>query len=587
MTQNPQKPKPEKLEVVQNISGNSKVDTVIGVVNGDANIHTPNLETTSEAKTATTQTQIEIDQVSGNVNIDAPKSVLVPNARNVINKIYLPNSIILFISLFLIIAVAAGIYLIVSKPEFAFKPAQNGETLVILASFSGGSKDAEFDPLRILRKPIQNRLERLGMLQDEKMRLEEWIQPISTAQQARELGKKYGATLIIWGEFDDIIGVRTYVEIMKDVPQPDAQQSGNLLPVAPFVSSMEQVNEIGRVPINCLIDDLPHQGDYLTTLAMGILQLTHHDFSGASELFSQSLDAANVTANGLCAITPQHAYYWRGLSYSLLENYPKALADFDQALALQPDFLLALAQRGNANIAMGNPAASQQDYQSALALLYPEDRKGQAALYGNIGLTYELLDQFDHAESYYQKALEINIADDQPEALALDWLHLGSLAIRKHQYDIADENLHRSLKFYNDAKNQQGKAVVLGDLGVIQFEQKDYSGALELFEQALSIRQKMGDKNGEARQLIRIGQVYLTENDTDTAQLQFEQALSISTQTGSIYGQAMAHLGLGMTAYQRKDIPNARDHLQEAYNLLSSIASPDAKTVHNILDQFK
>jgi tetratricopeptide (TPR) repeat protein len=529
--------------------------------------------------------EIRVDQRVEHSRIKNMIGVVMGNVT--FNEIDALTKFAVFFTPALIIVLAATAWWFYDRPTLAFEPAKDGEMLVVLASFSGGSKDAEFNPLRILREPIQSRLERMGMQQDEKIRLEEWVEPVSTARQARELGEKYNATLVIWGEFDDVIGVRTYVEILKDVPQPYAQQAGSLLPVTSPVASVEEATEIGRVPIDCLLNDLPHQGEYLTTLSMGILQLTNYDFSIASEQFSQSLQAVTATAGGQCAISPQYAYYWRGLSYSLQENYPRALADFNQALLIQPEFLFALVQRGNANLAMGNPAVSLQDYQTALTLLYPEDERGRAALLGNMGLTHELLGQHDLAENHYREALKIDEAHRDPEALALDWLHLGNLALRKNDLALADENLKRSLEYYGEAENPSGQAVVLGNLGIIEYQQNDYVGALRLFQEALSKSQDADDKNGQARQLVRISQVYLKQQNAETSQQSLEQALALSQQTGSLYGQAMAHVGLGLTANQRQDMAQARSHLEEAFRLLQGIHSPDARTVQDVLDQLK
>ena len=494
----------------------------------------------------------------------------------------------IFLSILALAAVIAGVYLLSNTTKPAFAAASEGETLIILASFSGGSKDAEFDPRRILKGPIQNRLDRIQMATGQTLRMEEWTQDaISTSGQAKELGQQYGATIVIWGEYDDVIGVRTYVEIIKDVPQPDAQLADVLLPVAILAPSPDQGKEIGRVPLDCLSVDLPYQADYLTTLSLGILHVARHEFGDAIELFSQSLNAASHTVDDACVVTPYQAYYWRGLSYALLTDYPHAKADFDQALMLFPDFPLALAQRGNAFLALGNPIDAQKDYQTALTLIYPEDSRGRAALLGNIGLTHELLGTLDVAENYYHEALALNEIEQDPGSLALDWLHLGSLAIRRGQNSQAGEYFDRSLAYYKEAKDRNGQSLVIGNFGLIKYQDKDYPGALSDFETAMKICKEAGDLNGQAIQLIRIGKVYIATSELDSAQESFAQALALSEKSGAIHGQAMAYLGLGEAAYYRDDISGMKSYFIQAYTLLDAIRSPDAEAVRQVLEQME
>lgn len=524
-------------------------------------------------------------------NISGRADTVIGVVRELIAHVhvYFPERAFLYIffSIFTLAAIV-GIYLFWNTTKPAFEAASEGETLIILASFSGGSKDAEFDPRRILKDPIQNRLNRIQMATGQALRMEEWTQDaISTAGQAKELGEKYGATLVIWGEYDDVIGVRTYIEIIKEVPQPDAQLAGVLLPVASLAPSSEQGKEIGRVPLNCLSVDLPYQADYLTTLSMGILQVARHELGDAIKFFSESLNAASHTTGDACVVNPHQAYYWRGLSYALITDYPQAKADFDQALALFPDFPLALAQRGNALLAMGYPADAQQDFLSGLALIYPEDSRSRAALLGNIGLTHELLGEFDAAENYYREALVLNQIAQDPGSLALDWLHLGSLAIRRGQNSQAGEYFDKALLNYKEARDGNGQAVVIGNQGLIKYQDKDYPGALSNFETAKKLCRETGDVNGQAVQLIRIGKVYIATKELDSAEKNFAQALALSEASGSIYGKAMAHVGLGEVAYHRGDFTTMKNHLTQAHILLNGIRSPDAAAVQQVLEQIE
>jgi tetratricopeptide (TPR) repeat protein len=62
------------------------------------------------------------------------------------------------------------------------------------------------------------------------------------------------------------------------------------------------------------------------------------------------------------------AYGMRALAYSLLGMFDKAIADYDVALKIRPDFPLALNNRAWAYYKLGRPGDGMADVESALAL---------------------------------------------------------------------------------------------------------------------------------------------------------------------------------------------------------------------------
>lgn len=62
------------------------------------------------------------------------------------------------------------------------------------------------------------------------------------------------------------------------------------------------------------------------------------------------------------------AFSMRALAYSLLGMFDKAIADYDQALGVNPDFPLALNNRAWAYFKLGRPGDGLEDVERALAL---------------------------------------------------------------------------------------------------------------------------------------------------------------------------------------------------------------------------
>jgi len=78
--------------------------------------------------------------------------------------------------------------------------------------------------------------------------------------------------------------------------------------------------------------------------------------------------SAMIDTPGLPAEQRSLAYDMRALAYSLLGMFEKAIADYDVALKMKPDFPLALNNRAWAYYRLGRPSEGAADVERALAL---------------------------------------------------------------------------------------------------------------------------------------------------------------------------------------------------------------------------
>jgi tetratricopeptide (TPR) repeat protein/S1-C subfamily serine protease len=129
------------------------------------------------------------------------------------------------------------------------------------------------------------------------------------------------------------------------------------------------------------------------------------------------------------AINPElaEAYYNRGTAYSALKDYPKAIADYTQAIAIKPDHADAYLNRGNTYLALKDYPKAIADFNKTI-----EINPKYAFAYNNRGNTYLALKDYPNAIAGYTKAIEINpkyaeayynrgltyYAEDYPKAIA-------------------------------------------------------------------------------------------------------------------------------------------------------------------------
>jgi len=97
------------------------------------------------------------------------------------------------------------------------------------------------------------------------------------------------------------------------------------------------------------------------------------------------------------------ALFDRGLAYHHKGDYGSAVADFTQAIALDPKFVLGYDARGDAYDAKGDRDRALADYNQAIAL----DPKYLLA-YNSRGNIYEHKGDLDHAIADYNQAIALD-----------------------------------------------------------------------------------------------------------------------------------------------------------------------------------
>jgi tetratricopeptide (TPR) repeat protein len=105
------------------------------------------------------------------------------------------------------------------------------------------------------------------------------------------------------------------------------------------------------------------------------------------------------------------AHYNVARIYAMEDDFPKARVELDKAVRLDPDYMEAYNALGFAMEALGEDAASLQDYQTAIRL--NEERHGRFdPPYVNLSGYYNRRGKLDLALEYAHKALDLNPQSD-------------------------------------------------------------------------------------------------------------------------------------------------------------------------------
>lgn len=128
------------------------------------------------------------------------------------------------------------------------------------------------------------------------------------------------------------------------------------------------------------------------------------DWSGLLALFGALLEAETLVGHEVLTPTFLH-WFAQGLARHELGDLPGAVADYDRAIALNPEDATAYNNRGNARSDQGDLPGALADYDSAIAL-FP-DGNDKLTVYLNKAITLRQLERYDEAAEVYRQALTI------------------------------------------------------------------------------------------------------------------------------------------------------------------------------------
>jgi tetratricopeptide (TPR) repeat protein len=206
------------------------------------------------------------------------------------------------------------------------------------------------------------------------------------------------------------------------------------------------------------------------------------------------------------------AFLDRGISFALNKDYDTALADFTDALRLDPNLAAAYTNRGAAYADKGDIEKALADFTDALRL-DPDN----AAAYYNRGVAHA-------KKSDIEKALA-----DFTDALRLDPNYAAAYANRGVAYDEKGD-IEKALADYAQAiRVDSNHAAAYANRGIAYAKKGDIEKALADYDQALRL-----DPNHAAAYYSR-GNAYFNKGDIEKALADFTDAIRLDPNHAAAY----------------------------------------------------
>jgi len=395
-----------------------------------------------------------------------------------------------------------------------FPPGGKNETLIVIASFDRAVDVRDTKPHELIKRAIQKAAKEQGFtslrVQVEPTRLQ-----ADDRAGAETLGKRYNASIIIWGDETSVLFTVNFLNLK----QPDFNAAQVVITETErtqWVTQYANPDAYSRF----VTQDLPGQLTFLSLFAVGQSYYTQKQYGDSLEAVEGAIASltAGTTVEGLA-----EAHFQLGWLYGLpTGNNDKAIANYDQAIKLKPDLVGAYYNRGIAYYDKGEYDRAIADYDQAIKL-----KPDWAEAYYNRGLAYNDKGEYDRAIAEYDQAIKFG-----HDAKA--YYNRGLAYADKGDTDRAIAEYDQAIKLkpdYAEAYNNRGAAYA---------GKGEYDRAIADYDQALQL------EPDDAVAYVGRGAVYALKSDTDRAIADYDQAIKLKPDYAVAYmnrGSAFAYKG--------------------------------------------
>lgn len=273
------------------------------------------------------------------------------------------------------------------------------------------------------------------------VRVEALQEPV-TAQMgsdaARELGENRKASIMIWGWYgktDTDVAISVNFEVL---------QSPEYLPeFGETASGAVQTFAISELSSFQLQPQLSSEMAYLTLFTLGVARFAAEDWEGAIVRLNDALEQTQSTVASLdVGIT----HYFRGNAYLFKADYENAIAAYDAALALNPDYPNVINNKGNSLADLKRYEKEVAIYDASLAL-NPNDLD----ILNNKGIALGGLKRYEEAIAVYDAVLVLN-----PDYYSVFYNKACAYALQS-KVEPALENLNKAIQLNPDEYRELAK----------------------------------------------------------------------------------------------------------------------------------
>ena len=229
---------------------------------------------------------------------------------------------------------------------------------------------------------------------------------------------------------------------------------------------------------------------------------------------------------------------------------------------------------------LGRYEKARENFLAGLRIYrHQNNRKGQAEILQEIGLTYEKVGLFDHARERYEQAQHLAEDLNNTFLLATGELYLANTAWFQGDYQSAFQRLSRAKHHAEQVQDPQLQIMVSNTRGLIYWTLNETDKGLLHLQEAVKLSEASGIQTELASSLNNLGLIYRQRGEQETALKYFHRAKVIDESLNSQWGLGYDHRNIGMALLALEHLTEAEDHFLEAERL--------SRDIHNVTNWVK
>ncbi|RDE48755.1 MAG: CHAT domain-containing protein [Candidatus Accumulibacter meliphilus] len=180
-----------------------------------------------------------------------------------------------------------------------------------------------------------------------------------------------------------------------------------------------------------------------------------------------------------------------------------------------------------------------------------------ASSYHKLGMVAQERRDFEAAEAWYGKALEIEKRQGNEHGAANTFRQLGNLALARWHLEAAEAWYSKALPIFERQRDEDSAASCYHQLGMVAQERRDFEAAEAWYGKALEIKKRQGNGHGTENSFGQLGNLALERRDFEAAEAWYRKSLEIKERQGNGHGAANSCGQLGNLALARGDLKAA------------------------------
>ncbi len=317
------------------------------------------------------------------------------------------------------------------------------------------------------------------------------------------------------------------------------------------------------------------------------------DIETARTAFGESLSLAlELERTDLIAdILSQSAY----LEFSTRQldtaekKYRQALEQYRLLKDVNPD----MSCRGRASqwSSLGHVAYARGDFDQAEAYhqkaveIYGllKDDKRSASQWGYLGHTYFAAGNYKKAMDAYERAAKYDENAGEPLMAAQRYANMGHTMYARRKPEPAETLFKEAMNRYRALGNAGGEAAQLSNLGLVKGDQGELDKAVDYFNRAKEMYEELGDHVNAVIQVMRLGHVRRGQNDLKAARQHYLNAMERYREFNYELGESDAAMELGQVDMALKDFDKAIADFNHARELFVKLGHGEKQTICLVL----